>query len=185
MTNEHDTSNADVPSGAMYLDPATIDPEHPGAIYNRDLYVMRGVDGIASGEQAPGMDDAALAAASPELMVAEVEGRIAQLERQLAATDGFDPISGNPVPVVQGTARVNAERELAVLKHSTLPYTKMRGAEIAAAKATLPTTADKLQAEADHKERVRARAEELALEAEAKELAERLRASKRAQSMGG
>jgi hypothetical protein len=41
-----------------------------------------------------------------------------------------------------------------------------------------------LQAEADHRERVRARAEELALEAEAKEMAERIRKAARAQSLG-
>lgn len=183
MNNEHDTSNADIPNNAMILDPATIDPAHPGAVHNADLYVRRGVEGVVNGDPAPGMNDEALATTSPALMVAEVEGRIAQLEKQLATNTGFHPVTGEPVPLVQGRARENAERELATLRHTTLPYTKMRAAEIAEAKAALPTTADKLQAEKDHKERVRARAEELALEAEAKEMAERIRKAARTQSL--
>lgn len=175
---------AEIEHGAMILDPAAIDPAHPGSIHNADLYVVRGVEGSARGEPAPGLDDEALAATSPALMVAEVEGRIAKLEQQLATNTGFDSVSGEPIPLVRGRARENAERELAVLRHTSLPYTKMRAAEIAAAKAALPTQTDKLQAEQDRRARVQARAEELALEAEAKELAERLRASKRAQGMG-
>jgi len=184
--SEHDTSNthnADIPSNAMILDPASIDPQHPGSVHNADLYVMRGIESSTNGE-APGMDDEALAATSPAIMVAEVEGRIAKLEQQLATNTGFNPATGEPVPLVQGRARENAERELAVLRHTSLPYTKMRAAEIAAAKAALPSTADKLHAEADHRERVRARAEELALEAEAKEMSERIRKAARAQSLG-
>ena len=180
MSNEH---TAEIERGATILDPASIDPAHPGAVHNADLYVMRGIESSTNGE-APGMDDEALAAESPAIMVAEVEGRIAKLEQQLRETVGFDPVSGEPVPLVRGRARENAERELAVLRHTSLPYTKMRAAEIEAAKASLPTTADKLQAEADHRERVRARAEELALEAEAKEMSERIRKAARAQSLG-
>jgi len=180
MSNEH---TAEIERGATILDPASIDPAHPGAVHNADLYVMRGIESSTNGE-APGMDDEALAATSPAIMVAEVEGRIAKLEQQLRETVGFDPVSGEPVPLVRGRARENAERELAVLRHTSLPYTKMRAAEIEAAKAALPTTADKLQAEQDHRERVRARAEELALEAEAKEMSERIRKAARAQSLG-
>jgi len=113
-----------------------------------------------------------------------VEGRIAKLEQQLATNTGFDPVSGAPVPLVKGRARENAERELAVLRHTSLPYTKMRAAEIAAAKAALPTTADKLQAQADKEARINARALELADEEEAKVRAERIKAQRRAQSMG-
>jgi len=179
----NDNNTAEIEHGAMILDPAAIDPAHPGSIHNADLYVVRGVEGSARGEPAPGLDDEALAATSPAIMVAEVEGRIAKLEQQLRETVGFDPVSGEPVPLVRGRARENAERELAVLRHTSLPYTKMRAAEIEAAKAALPTTADKLQAEADHRDRVRARAEELALESEAKEMAERIRKAARAQSL--
>ena len=180
----NDNNTAEIEHGAMILDPAAIDPAHPGSIHNADLYVVRGVEGSTNGEPSPGPDDKALAATSPALMVAEVEGRIAKLEQQLRETVGFDPVSGEPVPLVRGRARENAERELAVLRHTSLPYTKMRAAEIEAAKAALPTTADKLQAEADHRDRVRARAEELALESEAKEMAERIRKAARAQSLG-
>ena len=175
--------HAEIERGATILDPASIDPAHPGAVHNADLYVMRGIESSTNGE-APGMDDEALAATSPAIMVAEVEGRIAKLEQQLATNTGFNPATGEPVPLVQGRARENAERELAVLRHTSLPYTKMRAAEITAAKAALPTTADKLQAEQGHRERVRARAEELALEAEAKEMADRIRKAARSQSFG-
>jgi len=184
--SEHDTSNthnADIPSNAMILDPASIDPQHPGSVHNADLYVVRGIESSSDGES-PGADDEALAAESPALMVAEVEGRIAKLEQQLATNTGFDPVSGAPVPLVKGRARENAERELAVLRHTSLPYTKMRAAEIAAAKAALPTTADKLQAQADKEARINARALELADEEEAKVRAERIKAQRRAQSMG-
>ena len=180
----NDNNTAEIEHGAMILDPAAIDPAHPGSIHNADLYVVRGVEGSTNGEPSPGPDDEALEATSPALMVAEVEGRITKLEQQLATNTGFDPVSGEPIPLVRGRARENAERELSVLRHTSLPYTKMRAAEIAAAKAALPTTADKLQAEADHRERVRARAEELALEAEAKEMAERIRKAARSQSFG-
>jgi len=180
MSNEH---TAEIERGATILDPASIDPAHPGAVHNADLYVMRGIESSTNGE-APGMDDEALAATSPAIMVAEVEGRIAKLEQQLRETVGFDPVSGEPVPLVRGRARENAERELAVLRHTSLPYTRMRAAEIAAAKAALPSQADKLQAEQDRRARVQARAEELALEAEAKEMAERIRKAARSQSLG-
>lgn len=176
-------SNGHTENGATYLDPASIDPAHPGAVHNAELYVMRGIESSTNGE-APGMDDEALAAESPAIMVAEVEKQITRLERELAEVASYDAATGQPIGKLTGRARDNAERQLAVLRHTTLPYTKMRAAEIAAAKANLPTTGDKLQAEADHKDRVRARAEELALEAEAKEMAERIRKAARSQSFG-
>lgn len=182
MSDTHHT--AEIERGATILDPASIDPAHPGAVHNADLYVMRGVEGVANGEQAPGPDDQTLAAESPAIMVAEVEKQIERLERDLAEVAGYDAGTGQPIGKLIGRARDNAERTLAVLRHTTLPYTKMRAAEIAAAKTSIPTTGDKLQAEADHRERVRARAEELALEAEAKEMAERIRKAARSQSFG-
>ena len=180
MSNEH---TAEIERGATILDPASIDPAHPGAVHNADLYVMRGIESSTNGE-APGMDDKALSAESPAIMVAEVEKQIERLERDLAEVASYDAATGQPIGKLAGRARDNAERTLAVLKHTTLPYTKMRAAEIAAAKAALPSTADKLHAEADHRERVRARAEELALEAEAKDMAERIRKAARSQSFG-
>lgn len=171
-------------AGRMVLDPARIDPAHPGAVHNADLHVVRGVEGIANGEQAPGPDDETLAAEAPAVMVAEVEKQIARLERELAEVASYDAATGQPIGKLTGRARDNMERQLAVLRHTTLPYTKMRAAEIEAAKASLPTQADKLQAEAAKRERVRERAEELALEAEAKEMAERIRKAARSQSFG-
>lgn len=182
MTDTPEVTAA-IEAGRTVLDPARIDPAHPGAIHNADLYVMRGVESSTNGE-APGPDDETLAAESPEIMIAEVQKQIDRLERDLAEIVRHDPATGAPIGKLDGRSRANAERTLAVLKHTTLPYTKMRAAEIAAAKATLPTQADQLQAEKDHHDRVQARAEELALEAEAKELAERLRAARRTQSMG-
>lgn len=176
--------NDEADKGAMVFDPASIDPAHPGAIHNADLYVRHGVEGRAIGEQAPGPSDEMLAAESPAIMVSQVERRIAVLERQLAETTGFNPADGTPLPLVAGRARENMDRELATLRHTTLPYTKMRAAEIAAAKASLPTAADKLQAEADKRDRINARALELADEAEAKEQAERIKAQRRTQTMG-
>jgi hypothetical protein len=70
------------------------------------------------------------------------------------------------------------------LRHSSLPYAHARAAQIAAAKAALPTQADKLQAEADRRAKVQARAEEIALEREAEAMAERIRKAARSQSFG-
>lgn len=177
------TASADLDDGRTFiLDPAAIDPAHPGAIHNAELYVRRGVEGRIVGEAAPGPDDVTLAAESPAIMVAEVERRIAHLERDLAEVAGYDQGSGQAFGKLTGKARENAERTLAVLKHTTLPYTKMKAAEIAAAQASIPTQADQLRAEGERRERINARALELADEAEAKAIAERLRAQRRTQS---
>lgn len=183
MTDTPEVTAA-IEAGRSVLDPARIDPAHPGAVHNAELYVIRGVEGRTVGEAAPGPDDKALAAESPEIMVQEVEKQIARLERDLAEVVRHDPATGRPIGRLEGRTRANAERTLAVLRHTTLPYTKMRAAEIAAAKASIPTIADKLQAEKDHRDRVQARAEELALEAEAEEMAERIRKGARVQSFG-
>lgn len=177
MTDTHDNS-------ANMLDPASIDPAHPGAAHNAELYVRRGVESSIKGEPAPGPTDEMLAAESPAVMVAEVEKQITRLERDLAEVVRHDPITGAPIGKLTGKVRENAERQLAVLRHTTLPYTKMRAAEIAAAKANIPTTADKLQAEAAKRDRIRARALEIAEETIAKQEAERIIASRRTQSMG-
>jgi len=167
----------------LILDPASIDPQHPGAVHNADLYVMRGIETRTNGA-APGPDDETLAAESPEGMVAEVERQVARLERDLAEVVRHDPVDGRPIGKLEGKARTDAERTLAVLKHTTLPYTKMRAAEIAAAKASLPTQADKLRTEAERVERIQARALEIAEEEEAKAMAARIKASRRPQSAG-
>lgn len=186
--NGNDTTNVhsgDIDTGrAFYLDPAAVDPAHPGAIHNGELYVRRGAEGVVRGEPSPGADDETLAAESPAVMVAEVEKQIARLERDLAEVAGYDPATGQPIGKLTGRARANAERTLAVMQHTTLPYTRIRAAEIEAAKATLPTQADKLAAEGARMERIKARALELAEEAEAEAMAERLRAAKRPQSVG-
>lgn len=185
MTDTHNTDSGDIESGrAFVMEPRDLPADHPDANLARSLYVRQGVTGAQVGEAAPPPSDEYLAAQSPELIVREVEGRVAKLEQQLAENVGFDPVSGEPVPLVKGRARENAERELAQLKHSTLPFARLQAAEVARAKASLPTQADKLQAEADKRERINARALEIAEETLAKQEAERIVASRRTQSMG-
>lgn len=183
--HSRENTTADIESGkAFVMEPRDIPADHPGAAHSADLYVRQGVTSEVHGDAPPPADAEYIASQSPALIVAQVEGRVAKLEQQLAENVGFDPVSGEPVPLLKGRARENVERELAQLKLSTLPFARIQAAEIERAKAALPTTADKLQAEADHRDRVQARAEELALEAEAKEMAERIRKATRAQSFG-
>ena len=185
MENEHNTHSGDIDSGkAFILDPRELPEGHPDAALAADLYTRRGVEGVVNGEAAPPPSADYIASQSPALIVAEVEGRVSKLEQQLQETVGFDPVSGEPVPLVRGRQRENVERELAQLKHSTLPFARIQAAEVARAKAALPTTADKLQAEADKRDRVHARALEIAEETLAKEQAERIIAQRRTQSMG-
>lgn len=179
------TASADIESGrAFVMEPRELPADHPDANLARSLYVRQGVTGSQNGDAPPPPSDDYLSSQSPEIMVRQVEDRVAKLEQQLATNTGFNPSTGEPLPLLSGRQRENAERELAQLKHSTLPFARIQAAEVARAKAALPTQADKLQAEKDHRDRVRARAEEIALESEAKILAETLRAAKRAQSMG-
>lgn len=177
MSNENNADN-----GAMVFDPVTANDTA-----GRDLgiYKRRGVEGVMVGESEPPPSPEYLAAQSPELIVKEITDRIERNERRLSETTGsFDPNTGQAVPVVQGKAREALERELATLRYSSLPYAKARAGEIAAAKATLPTQAERLQAEADKRERINARALEIAEETLAKEQAERIITQRRAQSMG-
>ena len=177
--------NADIESGRTFvMEPRDLPADHPSANLARDLYVRQGVEGVQNGDAPPPPSDEYLAGQSPALIVAQVEGRIAKLEQQLAEHVGFDTVSGEPVPLVKGRQRENAERELAQLKHSTLPFARIQAAEIARAKTTLPTTADKLQAQKDREDRLNAEALEIADRKEAEARAERILASRRAQSMG-
>jgi hypothetical protein len=180
MSNEiHDTS-AD--NGAMVFDPVTANDTE-----GRDLgiYKRRGVEGVMVGEAEPPPSPEYLAAQSPELIVKEITDRIERHERRLSETTGrFDPTTGEAIPVVQGKARESVERELATLRYSSLPFAKAQAAEIAAAKAALPSQTDRLQAEADKRDRINARALEIAEETLAKQEAERIIASRRTQSMG-
>jgi len=183
MSNEHDTSNTtSANNGAMIFDPITA---NDAAGRDLGIYKRRGVEGVMVGESEPPPPPEYLAAQSPELIVKEITDRIERHERRLSETTGsFDPNTGQAIPVVQGKAREALERELATLRYSSLPFAHARAAEIAAAKATLPTAADRLQAEAAKRDRIQARALEIAEETLAKEQAERIIASRRAQSMG-
>lgn len=188
MSNDNTHSGDIESSNAFQMIPRDLPADHPDARIAHDrvhgLYVREGVTGSQTGEAAPPPSDDYLAAQSPEMIVKQVEDRVSKLEQQLAASVGFDPVSGEPVPLVKGRARENVIRELAQLKHSTLPFARIQAADVARAKAALPTQADKLQAQADKEARINARALELADEEEAKVRAERIKAQRRAQSMG-
>jgi len=180
------TNSGDIERGNTFtMEPRDLPTDHPDADLARGLYVREGVHGFQNGDAPPPADAEYIAAQSPEIIVQQVELRVARLEKQLSETVGFDPVSGEPVPLLKGRARENADRELAQLKLSTLPFARIQAAEVARAKAALPTQADKLQAEADKRDRINARALELADEAEAKAQAERILAARRTQSMGG
>lgn len=184
-TGRDNTHSADIESGNTFkMEPRDLPAGHPDAHLARDLYVREGVTGSQTGEAPPPPSDDYIAGQSPEIIVKQVEDRIAKLEQQLAANVGFDPVSGDPVPLLKGRARENAERELAQLKHSTLPFARIQAAEVARAKAALPTQAERLQAEKDKRERIKARALEIAEETLAKQEAERILAARRVQSMG-
>lgn len=185
----NDTANTatggDINNGrSVVMDPRDLPADHPDANLARDLYVRQGVESVQHGDAPPPPSAEYLATQSPEIIVRQVEDRVAKLEQQLAATGGFDPVTGAPVPLVKGRARDNATLELAQLKHSTLPFARIQAAEIARAKAALPTQADKLRDEVAKRDRIQARALEIADEAAAQELAERLKAQRRVQSMG-
>lgn len=157
-------------------EPMTFDPVEAADEAGRDLgiYKRRGVEGHMTGEAPPPPDENYLRAQSPELMVKQVEDRIARYQRELSEVSRFDPATGQPVPVITGTRRTAMERELVTLQHSTLPYTKAQAAEIARLKAALPTADDKLRAEGERRDRIDARALEIAEEQEAKAKAERI-----------
>lgn len=187
--DHNNTHSGDIESGrAFQMDPRDFPADHPSANIANDrthgLYVRHGVTGVQNGEAPPPPSDEYLAGQSPEIIVKQVEDRVAKLEQQLATNTGFNPADGSPVPLLRGRARENAERELAQLKHSTLPFARIQAAEIARAKAALPTQADKLQAEKDKRDRISARALEIADERAAEQEAERILAARRTQSMG-
>jgi hypothetical protein len=126
-------------------------------------------------ETAPhGMSAEALEAADPVQMVNDVRDRITSHQEKLAETDGFDKDTGTPVPRLTGHKRHAMELELASLIEHSLPWQESRAAEVAQWKAALPTVHEKLAAELAKRERVEARALELAEEEEAKQMSKRI-----------
>ncbi|HJR10109.1 MAG TPA: hypothetical protein VJ823_01705 [Rhodanobacteraceae bacterium] len=183
------TTSGNIERGNTFtMEPRDLPADHPDANIANDrangLHVREGVHGFQNGDASPPADAEYIAAQSPEIIVQQVELRVAKLERQLAETVGFDPVSGEPVPLLKGRARENADRELAQLKLSTLPFARIQAAEVARAKAALPTQADKLQAEADAAAAKHKRALERADELEAEEEAQRILTARRRQTMG-
>lgn len=163
----------------IILDAAELPADHPADFATRQaIYTRRGVESQIS-SASPAATDDWVSTQSPENMVKEVTSVIAAKEARLAATTGgFDPKTGEPAFLVTGRARESLEREIQQLTHTTLPYTKAQAAQIAARQAALPTQADRLQAEGDRRERIGARALEIAEEAEAKQQAERILANR-------
>lgn len=122
-----------------------------------------------------------LANTCPVDMVNQVVRRIEQIEQRLADVASRDRVTGEPVYRVPegGSARRALEIELHQLKTNTLPMTRQRAAEVAAAKATLPTADDLAIVQIERRERIASRALELVEELEAKEQAERLLAERK------
>lgn len=116
----------------------------------------------------------------PVDVVQQVERRITQIERRLEAADGFEPTTGRPAfHVPEGSdLRKKLEIELHFLRSQTLPLARQQAAEIAAAKAALPTPEERAAAEFERAARIEARARELVEELEAKQKAERLLAER-------
>lgn len=167
------------PSDALILKPVELPADHPADSATRQaLYARRDVE-VEVRSAGPDASDDWVSAQNPEEMVKEVTRAIAAKEARLAATTGgFDPKTGEPMFLVTGRAREALEREIAVLTHSSLPYTKKQAAEIAAKQAALPTAEDRLRAEGAKRARIGARALEIAEEREAEAQAARILASR-------
>ena len=177
--------NANIESGRSFqMDPRDLPADHPDANLARDLYVRQGVEGLQNGDAPPPADAEYIAAQDPVMIVRQVEMRVEKLTQQLAENVGFDSVTGDPVPLLKGRVRENAVRELAQLQHSTLPFARIQAAEVARAKAALPTQAERLQAEADAAAAKRKAALARADELEAEEEAKRILAARRRQTMG-
>ena len=117
----------------------------------------------------------------PAEMVREVERRIAFLHKQLTSTTGtFDQKTGKPHALIaEGSPQRRAlEVEWHNLTKHTLPATKERAADIAARKAAMPTTADRLQAAAERQQRIQQAALKRAEELEIEEAAQRIRSQR-------
>lgn len=109
-------------------------------------------------------------------MLAPIEKDIAAKRAMLEEHNGFDPVTGRPnYRIAEGSRRREAiEFELSALEGHTLPLTKLRAEAADAYHASRPTQAQKLQAEIDRRNAREARARELADEAEAQQMANRL-----------
>lgn len=174
-----DNNPSNTQRDALTFSPVELSEDHPADAETRArLYVRKDVNSTVY-EAAPAPSEDWLSRQNPEGMVKEVTDQIRRLQTRLEATTGrFDPESGEPEMVVTGRDRKSLERQLVNLQVSTLPGTVARAAEIAKAKAALPTVEDRLREEGAKRDRIAARALELAEEEEARQQAARILASR-------
>jgi hypothetical protein len=128
----------------------------------------------------PAQTEESLRAAIPEDMIRQVTRKIEHLQQRLVEHRGFDN-AGEPIYVLgkNDHRRQAMEKELYFLMTHTLPATQARAAHVAAAKAALPTPAQKLRAEVERKQRIRTAALAKAEDLEIEELAKRILADRR------
>jgi len=110
--------------------------------------------------QSEWVDAETLASANPTAMVRDVEKRIESLQRSLAETRGYDPMTGKPaLALPEGHARRRSfEMQLHQLTTQTLPYTRQRAAYIAELQAQRPTMEDRLRSQLAEQQRIQAAA---------------------------
>lgn len=181
MTDQADSNNTGkTQRDAMTFSPVELSEDHPADAETRArLYARKDVS-VTVQSVAPDPSDDWVSRQNPEAMVKEVTRQIAKLQTRLqATTGGFDPKTGEPELIVTGRDRRALERQLTNLQTATLPATVAQAAVIAKAQAALPTVEDRLREEGAKRERIAARALELAEEEEARQQAERILASRR------
>ncbi|WP_267224132.1 hypothetical protein [Dyella silvae] len=117
----------------------------------------------------------------PAEMIRQVERRRDAVTKLLSETTGtFDKNTGKPHMVIPADhpRRRSLEIELHQLTAHTLPMTQARAADIAARKAVMPTTEERLKAEGERQQRIHQAALKRAEEMEIEEAAKRLRAQR-------
>jgi hypothetical protein len=180
MTDQADSNNpGNTLRDAMTFSPRELPEDHPADAETRSrIYTRKDVSVSVQGA-APEPSDDWVSKQDPAGMVKEVTDQIRKLQTRLQATTGrFDPQTGEPELIVTGRDRNALERQLTNLQATTLPATVAQAAKIAQAQAALPTAEDRLREEGARRDRIAARALELAEEEEAKQQASRILASR-------
>lgn len=168
------------PSNALVFDPAELSADSAADGTTRaELYTRQGVHSVEH-SSGPAPDTDWVSKQNPEDIVRQVTSKIGKLQSRLdTQAGGFHESTGQPKMLLEGRERVNAERELASLTHTSLPFAKATAADIARQQAALPSADDRLIAEGERKARIEARGLSIAEEREAEAVAERLLRSRR------
>lgn len=110
-----------------------------------------------------------------ETMLAQVDRRIAEVRGQLSEVSRYNPADGSPIyQISDPRRRADLQRELDNLESHTRPLTARMAAEAEAFHAAQPTADDKLRATLEKRQRISAKAEEVAEALEAEKQAEAL-----------